>query len=177
MEKITKWISINAAPTKVWQTLWSKSTNSQWAATFGNGMQFSSEWTEGSRVTTANKDGHGGFGVVEKVIPNQLMRIRELGWIGNWQELPVDFEADLNGQLLKWEAGIGEYRLTPEANGTRLDISIELGAAWKAFLEPVYEKALEAVKQLSENPITLTVSTVVNSPVQPRGNCTMTPDM
>lgn len=162
MKKISNSIAINAPAEKVWQVLWNDSTRRDWSSAFGrDNILDATAWKEGSRVTVANTRGDGGFGVIEKIIPNKLMRIRELGWIGQGKELPPDYTVTIGDKELKWEAGLGEYQLNEIDGGTRLTIEVELGDDWAPMLDGVFKKAVQRIKQLAENTVVLTVRTTV----------------
>lgn len=166
MKTIQSTIQIQAPAEKVWQVLWNTSTNRQWARAFGEGMYYSSDWEEGGKVTLSNEEGTGGFGVIEKKIPNQLLRIREKGWIENWKALPIDYSVPVNGKNLKWEAGIGEYRLTENDGETELQVEIELGDDWAMILAPVFPAALKLIKEIAEGTAVLEVKTDVLIPIE-----------
>ena len=176
MKSLNNSIQIQAPAEKVWQVLWNSSTNRQWASAFGKGMFYKSNWQEGSRTFLVNDEGTGGFGEVEKIIPNQLMRIREKGWVLNWKELDPDYTVDINGKKLKWEAGIGEYRLIEKDGITELQYFMELGENWAEILEPVFPKALKLVKEIAEGRAVLTVQTEVAVPKEKAWEIFNTPD-
>lgn len=162
MKTLSNSIQINASAERVWQVLWNESTIKVWAAAYGPGMEFrGGDWQEGNQTTIADANGNGGYGIIEKVIPNQLMRIREKGWILNWKALSPDYSVTIGDKELVWEAGIGEFRLEEQNESTKLSIEIELGDDWASILEDVFPKALQLIKNLAEGTVVLKVSTEV----------------
>ncbi len=132
-------INILAPKEKVWQTLWNDATYRQWTAVFQEGSYAVSDWKEGSRIEFLTPEGLGMFAVIDKKVDNEVMIFRHLGEIKNGVDEPKD-----------WGGAKESYYLS-EANGvTVLRAMLDANAEMEAYFSKTFPKAMEAVKQISE---------------------------
>jgi hypothetical protein len=140
MEKLTYEIEINAAPEKIWTVLWSEMTYRQWTAAFTEGSFYQGNLEEGSIVKFLDPNNNGMYSRVEKNIPNKEIKFLHLGEIYEGVEAPQD-----------WGDATESYLLEETENGTILKSEIQTPDEFKEFFEEKFPKALEVIKNLSQN--------------------------
>jgi hypothetical protein len=140
MEKLTYEIEINAAPEKIWTVLWSEMTYRQWTAAFTEGSFYQGNLEEGSIVKFLDPNNNGMYSRVEKNIPNKEIKFLHLGEIYEGVEAPQD-----------WGEATESYLLEETENGTILKSEIQTPDEFKEFFEEKFPKALEVIKNLSQN--------------------------
>jgi len=146
MEDLSFNISINASPEKVWNTLFTDANYPKWTAAFCSGSHAITDWQEGSKALFLDDKGRGMHGILEKVIPNEYMRIKGVGEVKDGQEV-------YDNEGIQACSGIESYKLTPNGNSTNLHIELS-GADFPdemlGFFNEVWPKALDAVKEIAE---------------------------
>lgn len=140
MEKLSYEIQINATPEKIWTVLWGEMTYRQWTAAFAEGSFYQGNLEEGSIVKFLDPNNNGMFSRVEKNVPNQEMKFLHLGEIFAGVETPQD-----------WGEATESYILKETEEGTTLKSEIQTPPEFKSFFEEKFPKALEIVKNLSQN--------------------------
>lgn len=140
MEKLTYEIEINAAPEKIWTVLWSEMTYRQWTAAFTEGSFYQGNLEEGSIVKFLDPNNNGMYSRVEKNIPNKEIKFLHLGEIYEGVEAPQD-----------WGEATESYLLEETEKGTILKSEIQTPDEFKEFFEEKFPKALEVIKNLSQN--------------------------
>lgn len=140
MELLKFEIKINAAPEKVWSVLWDDISFRQWTSAFTQGSFYMGTLDEGSTVQFLDPDNNGMFSKVVKNIPNKEMVFLHLGEIYNGVETPMD-----------WGNATESYTLDEEDESTKLTLEINTTEEFKSFFEEKIPKAIQNVKNLSEN--------------------------
>ena len=140
MELLKFEIKINAAPEKVWSVLWDDISFRQWTSAFTQGSFYMGTLDEGSTVQFLAPDNNGMFSKVVKNIPNKEMVFLHLGEIYNGVETPMD-----------WGNATESYTLDEEDESTKLTLEINTTEEFKSFFEEKIPKAIQNVKNLSEN--------------------------
>jgi hypothetical protein len=131
---------INAPKEKVWSTLWNDITYRQWTAAFALGSHAVSDWNEGSKIKFLDGKGEGMHSINDKKVTDQQMTFKHMGYIKNGVET-----------ISGW-AGSKENYFLSEANGvTELNVTLEAPEEFKKYFEEGFPKALDIVKQISEN--------------------------
>jgi len=140
MELLKFEIKINAAPEKVWSVLWDDISFRQWTSAFTQGSFYMGTLDEGSTIQFLDPDNNGMFSKVVKNIPNKEMVFLHLGEIYNGVETPMD-----------WGNATESYTLDEEDESTKLTLEINTTEEFKSFFEEKIPKAIQNVKNLSEN--------------------------
>lgn len=140
METLTFEIEIDAAPEKVWTVLWSDISYRQWTSAYTNGSFYEGTLEENSTVRFLDKENNGMYSKVLKNDPNKEMVFQHLGEIINGGEVPQE-----------WEDATETYKLEETSDGTILRCKVNTNEEFKAFFENNFPKALQNVKNLSEN--------------------------
>ena len=145
MEKMIFTQQINASKEKVWNILWKHASYRKWTSPFCEGSYaVTDNWKEGSKVLFLSPGGDGMVSKVEANRPNEYMSFLHLGEVKNGVE-------DTESEKVKQWAGVHEnYTLTEEAGVTLLTIDMDMIDEMKEYLLDAWPKALEQVKQLSE---------------------------
>lgn len=145
MEKLQFKININAPASKVWNVLWNDATYRKWTTAFCEGSYAVSNWNEGDAVHFLDPNGNGMYSVIEKKVENQLMSFKHIGNIMKLEEMPLDEETKL------WSDSKETYELKEENNQTTLTVNIDTLDNYVGFFNESMPKAMELVKNLSEN--------------------------
>lgn len=145
MKKLQFSINIQAPKEKIWKVLWKDETYRNWTSVFSSGSYAITDWKEGSKVLFLTGDGDGMFSVIAKSIPNEHMSIKHLGMVKDHKEQPVDEEAK------KWSGSLENYTLKEKGKFTTLIVDIDAMEGYEVFFSETFPKALNIVKDLSEN--------------------------
>ena len=132
---------INAPKEKVWNVLWNDNSYRKWTAAFMEGSYAKSDWNEGSKIQFLVPNGDGMFGIIEKKIPGSEMTFKHLGEIKNGIEHPKE-----------WRNATESYYLEEKNNVTELTVklNIESNSGFEEYFNNTFPKALEILKDLSE---------------------------
>lgn len=145
MQTLQFTIDINAPASKVWNVLWDDATYRKWTTAFCEGSYALSNWNEGDSVHFLDPNGNGMYSVIEKKIDNELMSFRHIGNIMKLEEMPLDDETKL------WSNSKEIYELKEENNQTKLTVNIDTLENYASFFNEKMPKAIDLVKNLSEN--------------------------
>jgi hypothetical protein len=145
MQKQTFNISINASRERVWEVLWNKDTYQQWTSAFAEGSTLETDgWAKGSKVLFLDGKGSGMVSVVAENIPDQFMSFQHLGEVKNRGE-------DTTGEKVSsWSGAMENYTLSGSGGTTELKIEMDMTPEFAAYFLATWPKALEKVKQISE---------------------------
>ena len=134
---------IDAPSEKVWRILWDDASYRQWTSVFSEGSYAVSDWKEGSRVQFLTGDGSGMYSIIENKVPNRLMAFRHQGAIQNGVAQPVDALAD-------WSGAMEIYSLQEKEGRTELKVEMDVTEGHAEYFKNSFPKALQQVKELSE---------------------------
>lgn len=136
-------IEINAPKEKVWSVLWEDASYRKWTAVFCEGSYAVSDWKEGSVIQFLTPNGEGMHSIIERMIENEYMAFKHLNMIKDSQILEVDATQE-------WIGAMETYRLK-ETNGiTILEATTDTVEKYVDYFNTTFMKALEVIKQLSE---------------------------
>jgi uncharacterized protein YndB with AHSA1/START domain len=153
-------IEINATPNKVWYVLWDSYLYQQWTAAFCEGSYaVTNNWEQNSRVHFLSPSGDGMYSDIISHITNCEMCFVHRGNIKNYQEQLPDNE------VKKWTGAKEKYSLKQEGEKTVLTVSLDIFETYSSFFESTMPKALENVKNLSEN-FYITVQSLIAKPIE-----------
>ena len=139
-------IDIKADKIKIWNALWGDSSYREWASVFFEGSYaIADDWKEGSKVLFLSPGQSGIYSIIEKHIPNKIMRFKHIGNVLKGKEQAIDDETK------KWSGATETYTLTEGANTKTLTIEIDVLDEHLDFMTATLPKALEKVKSLSTN--------------------------
>jgi uncharacterized protein YndB with AHSA1/START domain len=147
MENLTFNTDINASPQKVWDALFTDTNYPKWTAVFCAGSHAVTDWQQGSKALFLDNKNSGMVGVIDQVIPNELMLIKCTGEIIKGVE---DYEGPgakaVNGALEKYtlKNNNGKTKLVIELSGGNFPTDMT------TFFKDVWPKALDIVKAIAE---------------------------
>ena len=145
MEKLNFKTVINAAPEKIWHVLWDDDTYRKWTSAFAEGSFAQTDWKQGSKVLFLDGNGQGMVSRIAENRPNEYMSIEHLGEVKDGVE-------DTTSDRVKHWAGAHENYTLKKVNGkTELTIDMDITDEFKDMFAQIWPKALENVKELSEN--------------------------
>jgi len=135
-------ITIKAPREKVWSTLWDDVTFRDWASLIDEGTYMKGELKEGSEIDfISGSSGYGVRSVVEKLIPNEHVTLRQVLDTKDSGEAARDDE---------WTGGTETFELTEHNGVTTLHYTTDVPPALVEIMKDRYPKALERIKVLAE---------------------------
>ncbi len=145
MEKLNFKTVINATPEKIWKILWDDATYRKWTSAFAEGSYAETDWKQGSKVLFLDGQGSGMVSRIAESRPHEYMSFEHLGEVKDGVE-------DISSERVKAWAGSHEnYTLKKIDGKTELIIDMDITPEFKDMFAQIWPKALENVKQLSEN--------------------------
>ncbi|SHN15678.1 SRPBCC domain-containing protein [Chitinophaga sp. CF418] len=144
MEKHEFKITINGPREKVWSVLWEDASYREWTSVFTPGSYAKTDWKKGSQVRFLNEKNDGMISRIEENIPNEYMSIEHLGFVKNGVE---DKESE---EVKKWSGAHENYTLKSVNGKTELVVDMDIVDEYKDYFAETWPKALEKVKELSE---------------------------
>ena len=145
MQKLNFSTDINAPKEKVWETLWNDASYRKWTSAFSEGSYAQTDnWKEGTEVKFLDPSGCGMISRVAANKPVEFMSFEHLGEIRDGVE-------DRDSEKVKQWVGAKENYTLNEINGvTKLDIEMDITEEYKDMFMKMWPKALQNVKELSE---------------------------
>ncbi len=141
-------IHIEASAQTVWSTLWNDASYRQWSDVFAEGSHIKGELAEGKRIRFLDGNGNGVYGLVCKVIPNQLMSFINLGELFEEREQVIDERTSAR----EWSGAMESYMLHEKNGCTRLWLETEVNSSDAELFAQKFPKALDKIKALAEAP-------------------------
>jgi len=145
MEKLKFKITIDASREKVWDVLWNDDTYPIWTAPFSPGSKAETDWQEGSKILFLDASDRGMVSRVKENRANEYMGIEHLGYYNKGVE---DFDSP---EVKSWSGSTENYTLLTIDGKTELTVDSDISPDHKEMFESIWPKALEKVKELSEN--------------------------
>ncbi len=144
-QKINLSIEINASKEKIWNVLLDDKTYRIWTSVFHPGSYAESDWKEGSKVLFKTPEGKG---LVSKVVihkPMEIISFEHLGVVKDNMEIFDDEE------FSSWQGMHETYTVKASRDKTELFIEQDITEDYKDWFYSTWEKALQKIKELSEN--------------------------
>lgn len=171
MQKLKFNTIIQAPKERVWDVLWSNASYRKWTSAFAEGSYAKTDnWKEGSKVLFLDSEGNGMVSMVAKNKPNEFMSFKHLG------EIKDGVEDTTSDAVKAWSGSMENYTLKQENGTTTLEIEMDIADEFKEMFEKMWPEALKHVKNLSENRTTISISAVVNAPVEKAWECFTGPE-
>lgn len=145
MEKLNFSIKIKAPKEKVWKTLLEDETYRAWTSVFAPGSHADTDWQEGSKALFLDGKGQGMVSRIVKNKPNEFLSIKHLGIVKDGVE---DYESE---EVKKWGDAYENYTLKETNGTTELTVDMDSNNEYKDYFSKTWPKALEKVKEISEN--------------------------
>lgn len=153
MEKGHYSILIHAPKETVWNTMKEHATYRKWTAPFHEGSYYEGDWNiVGSTIRFLGpaEDGEQEGGMlsrVKEVRPGEYVCFEHVGMIMD------GVEDTTSEEVKKWVPAFESYALTETADGTMVDVQIDMDEEFIKMFESIWPKALVILKQLSESAV------------------------
>ena len=145
MEKLNFKTVINATPEKIWHVLWDDDTYRKWTSAFAEGSFAQTDWKQGSKALFLDGNGQGMVSRIAENRPNEALSIEHLG------EVKDGVEDTTSDRVKQWAGAHENYTLKKVNGKTELTIDMDITDEFKDMFAQIWPKALENVKELSEN--------------------------
>lgn len=156
MQQLDFSIAVAAPASKVWQVLWFDATYRRWTSPFMEGSHAISDWQLGSKIQFLTPSGDGMYSLIAELVPNQRMVFAAQGEVKKGVEQPP---AD-------WGGAQEAYTLTEKDGGTLLAVKLDTSEEYAGYFANMFPQALALVKELAENPVTISIRASVAAPVE-----------
>ena len=142
-------ITINAPVQKVWDTMLSEKTYSEWTTVFMPGSHFVGSWDKGSeiRFLAPGENGKSG-GMICRVVENKPFEFISLVTIGGVNNDIEDRDSD---SVKEWIGGHENYTFKSNGDATELSIDIDTADFLVDDFNIMWPKGLQKLKELSED--------------------------
>lgn len=144
-------IEINATAQKVYDAmlgLTNKSTYEYWVSVFNPTSTYEGSWKKGSKIYFVGVDENGKKGgmvsLIEANQPGTFVSIKHYGFLDGEVEITT-------GELVeKWTGGHENYTFQEQEGKTILTVDMDTVEDYEDFFNTTYPKALEKLKEISE---------------------------
>jgi hypothetical protein len=151
MKTIQFKIEINATAQKVYDAmlgLTNKSTYEYWVSVFNPTSTYEGSWEKGSKIYFVGVDENGKKGgmvsLIEANQPATFVSIKHYGFLDGEVEITT-------GELVeKWTGGHENYTFQEQEGKTILTVDLDTVEDYEDFFNTTYPKALEKLKEISE---------------------------
>jgi hypothetical protein len=152
MQTLHQSIFIQAPREKVWDTMLSEETYSEWTKPFSPDSSsvgtYKGSWEKGSKIIFIGTDEDGGeSGMVSFIAENkpyEFISIEHKGLYANGIEDTSSEEA------AKWAPAYENYTFVSINGGTELSIDVQVADEYLQMFKDTWPKALQSLKVLSE---------------------------
>ncbi len=144
LQRLNFSIHIAAPVPRVWDTMLGADTYRDWTTAFCEGSYYEGGWGLGERIRFLSPSGDGMLAEIAEHRHHAFISIRHLGFIAQGVE-------DTTSEAVRASTPAHEnYRFTPEAGGTRLDIEQDITAEYAGMMGALWPPALARLKALCE---------------------------
>ena len=134
-------IDIKAERSTIWKALWDEDSYREWAGVFFEGSYaVTDNWKEGSKVHFLGPNLSGIYSIIEKHIPDKIIRFRHIGNVLGGKEQPLD------NKTKKWSGATEIYTIIEGKDTHTLAVEIDVLDEHLEFMTKTFPKALEKVK-------------------------------
>ena len=134
-------IDIEADKSTIWKALWDENSYRDWTSVFFEGSYLvADKWEEGSHVHFLGPDRNGIYSLIDKHIPNEIIRFKHIGKVENAKEIPS------NNETKKWSGATETYKIIEREKVNTLVIEIDIMDEHLESMTKTFTKALEKVK-------------------------------
>lgn len=144
METITFTVQINAAPSRVWLSLWDDANYRKWTTVFHEGSRYSGTLALGERVYFKGEDESGMFADVIEYVPEQSIVFRHMG------ELKDGVEQHGTPESEQWVGGTEGYFLRENNSQTELRVELKTVPDFVSYFQETFPKATTILKSIAE---------------------------
>lgn len=144
-KQVQKDIFIQASAGQIWRIITEDAFNVSWLAAFGNGNIANTDWKEGSEAIFIDGSKSGLIAVIRESRPFEKILIQNIGIISDGQK---DYDSE---EAVASQEFFERYLLTPEGNGTRMSVEVNVEDDFYDHTSDSWEKALEIIRLQAES--------------------------
>jgi hypothetical protein len=144
LQRLNFSVHIAAPVARVWDTMLDLDTYRDWTSAFTEGSTYEGSWERGSRIRFLSPSGDGMVAEIAENRRHAFISVRHLGVIAN------GVEDTTSEAVAAWTPAYENYRFTPDAGGTRLDIEQDTSTDWADAMNSMWPRALARLKALCE---------------------------
>lgn len=138
-------VRIQAPRQRVWERMLAPDSYRAWTRPFMEGSYYEGPWEPGGRLRFLTPG--GGEGMVAEVAahrPGEYVSLRQIGQIRNGVE-------DLDSaEVRAWAPAYENYRFVDFADGTEVQVEMDVLPAYETFMRETWPRALAELKALCE---------------------------
>jgi uncharacterized protein YndB with AHSA1/START domain len=140
MQQLNFSIDIHASRDAVWCVLWAEESFRDWASTFVPGSRIRADWREGGRFEFTDSSGGVSYGVIERLVPGEVMHFNHAGEIRDGLESP--FSDGSRREV---------YSLSERGGVTRLTLEQDVPDDFVEMFAEATPRAFSRIKELCES--------------------------
>lgn len=145
MQKLEYSITINAEPSRVWNTMLEPGKYEQWVKAFSDGSTFEGKWEQGAAVRFVDPSMGGTKAILEIYRPYECILAKHVAIVT--KEGEEETETDVAKQ---WIGTTEKYIFSEQDGGTKLTIEMSTHASFVEMFNSCWPKALDTIKALAE---------------------------
>ena len=136
--------TIDAPRKDVWKVMLEPETYREWTSVFMEGSYYEGSWEKGSDIRFLGPDRSGMKAVIAENRPFEFVSIKHVGFISEGVE---DTESE---QVRSWAPAFENYTLSDAGGSTKVEVDIDVNAAYEQDMADSWPPALAKVKEISE---------------------------
>ncbi|ACT91768.1 SRPBCC family protein [Dyadobacter fermentans] len=141
---VQKDIHIQASAEQIWRIITEDEHNVKWLAAFGEGNIAQTDWQEGSKARFTDDSNVGLIAVIRESRPFEKILIQNIGILTDGKE---DYDSD---EAIESQEFFEQYLLTPEDNGVRMQVQVNVEDEFYDEISDCWERALGIMKGQAE---------------------------
>jgi hypothetical protein len=147
MKTLTYRITIEKPQDFVFNKIMDKSVYPDWAAAWGEGMDYVGEWKEGENISFFDQTQGGTKILIEKIEPFKHIRAKHVAMVN-----PQNIEVELADEMMKkWIGSLEEYYFEAVDNTTtELKVVMTVDPAFQPMFDGTWPNALKLFKEVCE---------------------------
>ena len=151
MKRLKYQINIDSPSSHVYDVMLgitNKSTYEDWTSIFSPTSSYTGNWDEGSKMLLTSQDDKGELaGMVSRILENKVnefVSIQHYGMLKSGEEITEGPEVD------GWAGCLENYHFEEKDSATILTIEIDSGEEHEEYMDKLYPKSLEKLKEICE---------------------------
>lgn len=146
MKTISYTTTIEASPEKIWDCLLGEENYKIWTAPFCPGSYYKTDaFLKGNKIHFLNPEGSGMYSKIDTCIANREIAFRHIGEIKNFEEIPLDSEAE------KWTNALEKYEIVEHDAHCELLVTVDIIEEYLEYMNQSFPLALGELKRISES--------------------------
>lgn len=145
MQTLTFKLLIHATAAEIWPCICEPEHYKVWTNVFCAGSYYKTDsFTQGSKIHFLSPNGEGMYSLIDTLEENKLIVFKHLGIIKEFEEMPIDEEAQ------QWNNALERYELIPQEHGTELLVQVDTLEKYVDYMNTTFPAAMQQIKVLAE---------------------------